>query len=341
MSDKDHNWTLPVTYLKVFLQYASTRQIAVEPLLQDTGLDTQALLGSEQRIRFDDMRLVLRRVTRRLGAGWHLDLAERLTVSAHGALGFAVVTAPDMRASLDVLLRFFGIRGPFLWSAGALEGEQYVIRFFEALEMGEERQLLVELALLSVQSLIERPLGRPLDSAKIALAYPAPEYRDKLERSFHASLSYRARRHSLRIPASWLERPCAMQDEAMHRYLLARCKEELQLAAGSLPAEIAVRQALLSRLDATPGLQEIAAAQNVSPRTLNRRLKSGSTSYRDILDDVRRTLAVDYLLNSNTSVNRIAYRLGYQDPSNFGRAFRAWFGVPPGQYRTRGQKNTR
>lgn len=333
MEIKDRKWTLPVSYLKVFMQYASTRQLAVEPLLRGTGLDREALLNSDQRIRFEDMRRVLSRVTRQLGEGWHLALAERLTVSAHGALGFAVVTAPDMRLSLEVLLRFFGIRGPFLWSAGAQEGDQYVIRFFETLEMGRERALLVELALLSVQSLIERPLGRPMGSARIALAYPAPEYREQLEQAFHARLTFGARRHSLRIPAAWLDEPCAMQDEAMHRYLLARCNEELKLAAGSLPAEVAVRQALLSRLESTPGLAEIAAAQNMSPRTLIRRLKQGNTSYQEILDDVRKTLAVDYLLNSNASVNRIAYRLGYQDPSNFGRTFRGWFGMPPGRFR--------
>jgi AraC-like DNA-binding protein len=85
-----------------------------------------------------------------------------------------------------------------------------------------------------------------------------------------------------------------------------------------------------------PDLAEIAANQHISPRTLIRRLKRGNTSYQAILEDVRKTMAVDYLLHSGMSVASIAYRLGYQDPSNFGRAFRSWFGVPPGKYRKRG-----
>jgi len=59
----------------------------------------------------------------------------------------------------------------------------------------------------------------------------------------------------------------------------------------------------------------------------------GGTSYKAILEDVRRTLAADYLLNSKMSVASIAFRLAYGDPSNFGRAFRSWFGISPGQYR--------
>ena len=82
-----------------------------------------------------------------------------------------------------------------------------------------------------------------------------------------------------------------------------------------------------------PGLAEIAASQHVSPRTLIRRLKSGNTSYQRILDDVRKTLSRDFLLNSAMSVSRISWRLGYQDPSNFSRAFRTWYGMSPQQYR--------
>lgn len=333
MSTNDHNWTMPSAYLGVFLQHAASENLPLAPLLEGTGIEIDGLSQSNQPVLFNDMRRVLANVTCLLGPGWHLSLGERLTVASHGPLGFAVVTAPDVRAAVDVLLRYFGIRGPFLWSTGSLEEEQFVIRFFEATELGAERALLVELAALSVQALIERPLGHSLKGAMIAFSHDAPVYREQLENAFHARLSFGAQRHSLRFPAGWLDQHCALQDEAMHRYLLGRCKEEMLQATGSLPAEVAVRQALLANPGQWPALEEIAASQNVSPRTLIRRLKRGNSSYREILENVRRTLASDYLLNTDMSTSVIAYRLGYQDPSNFGRAFRAWFGMPPGEYR--------
>ena len=329
----DQKWTLPAAYLKVFLQHAAKEKLPLEPLLEGTKLQAEGLLESNRAIEFDDLQRVLDRVTRQLGAGWHLALAERFTIPAHGPLGFAVVTAPDIRAAIAVLTRYLGIRGPFLWPAGAIEGDEYVMRFYESMHMGTQRRLLVELALLSVQGLIERPLGRKMRGAKMTFALAPPSYRDTLKRAFHADVIFAARRHSLRFPAAWLGEPCVLHDEAMHRYLLGRCEEESRLISGILPAEIAVRQALLASPDRLPGLREIADGQNLSPRTLIRRLKRGNTSYRTICNEVRRSLAVDYLANSGLSVGRIAYRLGYQDPSNFGRAFRAWFGLAPGQYR--------
>ena len=326
MITNDREWRMPAAYLKVILQHANAEKF---PLTMDQ------LLQSDQPVGFAQTLQVLSNAERLLWAGWHLSLGPRLTIPSHGPLGFAVVTAPDMRASVDALLRFIGIRASFLWSAGAVEGDQFVIRFFETVDMGNQRSTLMELAALSAQSLLERPLGREIIGASLAFAYRAPPYRQALEQAFHAEVSFEAKRHSLRFPAAWLDEPCALYDEAMHRYLLNRCEEELLTAAGGLPAEIAVRQALLARPGALPGLADIAASQHVSARTLIRRLKKGNTSYQAILDDVRKTLARDYLLNSAMSVTRISWRLGYQDPSNFSRAFRKWYGASPQQYRRR------
>jgi len=335
MSVKDHNqhWQMPAAYLKVLLQNAASQHLQVKHLLTGTGLEADELMQSDRTISFLQMRQVVANVTRSLGHGWHLSLSQHLTIPSHGPLGFAAVTAPDLRASVDVLLRFFGIRGPFLWLAGSVENDQFVIRLYETTDMGKERNVLVELAVLAIQGLLERPLGRELRGARIAFAYPSPAYGEQLNATFHPVLEFNASRHKLSFPAAWLDEPCVLYDEAMHRYLLMRCEEDMRLLSGILPAEIAIRQALLSRPEKLPGLGEIAAAQSISPRTLIRRLKRVNTSYNAILEDVRKTLAVDYLLRSDMSITGIGYRLGYQDPSNFGRAFRAWFGTSPGRFR--------
>lgn len=324
---------MPATYLKVILQEARAANLSVEPLLAATDLTQEELLTSDEPVSFANTLQVLANAERLLGPGWHLLLAARLTVPSHGPLGFAVVTAPDMRSSVEVLLRFIGTRAPFLWSAGAIEGDEFVFRFYETADMGDQRRTLMELAALSLQGLMERPLGRAISGAKLAFAYSEPPYADMVRQVFNADVSFSADQYALRFPAAWLDEPCALHEDSMHRYLLNRCEDDLLASAGSLPAEIAVRQALLARPGEIPSLAEIAASQHVSPRTLIRRLKRGNTSYQRILNDVRKTLSRDFLLNSSMSIARISWRLGYQDPSNFSRAFRGWYGVSPQHYR--------
>jgi AraC-like DNA-binding protein len=336
MTEASTHWSMPSAYLKLVVQAVDSAGHPTALVLDGTGVTPDLLLHSEQPVSFESMLRALRNAERLFGPGWHLEVGQRLTVPAHGPLGFAVVTAPTLKASLDVLLRYMGIRAPFLWSSGVRDGDQFVFRFFDAVDMGDQRRTLIELAALSLQGLIERPLGREIQGASLSLAYTEPAYGEALAEAFHCTLAFGADHHALRLPLTWLEQPCALSDEAMHRYLLHRCEEELAASAGGLPTEVTVRRALLARPGVIPGLVEVAGAQHLSPRTLIRRLKREGTSFQAIRDDVRQTLARDHLVNSGLSIAQIAWRLGYQDPSNFGRAFRRWFGVSPRTFRERG-----
>lgn len=336
MNIKDHDIRIPAAYLKIMLQQVAAQGLPPASILRGTRLEPESFRHSGGPVAFVDARRILGNITRALGPGWHLSFGPHLTIPSHGPLGFAVVTAPNLRVAVSVLLQYFGIRGPFLWSAGSIEGDQFVIRFFEAADMGAERAILMELSVLSAQAMIERTIGHALIGAEVNFAHPEPAYRSVLDEVIHASVSFGAGAHALRFPAAWLDEPSVLSDEALHRYLLSRCEEEMLSAAGGLPAEAAVRQALLSTPGHFPGLSEIAAGLHVSPRTLIRRLKRGGTSYQAIRENVRKTLAGNLLLYTTLSVKQIAYRLGYQDASNFGRAFREWFGTSPGRFRSRG-----
>ncbi len=64
-------------------------------------------------------------------------------------------------------------------------------------------------------------------------------------------------------------------------------------------------------------------------RTMQRRLKAQNTSYRELLNEVRLTMAIDLLTNSNISITRLADRLCYTDLANFSKAFTQYTGLSP------------
>lgn len=57
------------------------------------------------------------------------------------------------------------------------------------------------------------------------------------------------------------------------------------------------------------------------------------SSYRAILDELRRESEVEHLTSGDASLEEVAYILGYSDPANFRRAFKRWTGTLPGRYR--------
>ena len=80
-------------------------------------------------------------------------------------------------------------------------------------------------------------------------------------------------------------------------------------------------------------LDAVAGTFNMSARKLQRQLKQEGVTYIQIVEAVRKTLAIQYIKNSSSSIKEISYTLGYSEPSAFVRAFKKWTGKSPSQYR--------
>ncbi|BEP53059.1 AraC family transcriptional regulator [Variovorax sp. V118] len=90
-----------------------------------------------------------------------------------------------------------------------------------------------------------------------------------------------------------------------------------------------------------PEFSVVAMNLGMAEQTLRRKLKAESSSYRAVIEDIRRDLAIQTLLKGGSSVGRIAEMLGYSEPRAFTRAFREWTGCSPAEYRENFQKNVR
>ncbi len=72
----------------------------------------------------------------------------------------------------------------------------------------------------------------------------------------------------------------------------------------------------------------------MSVATLRRRLEDEGTTFSDIVEDMRRRLAEQYLSKPRPAVSEIAFLLGFSDVASFDRAFKRWTGVSPTKYRS-------
>ena len=78
----------------------------------------------------------------------------------------------------------------------------------------------------------------------------------------------------------------------------------------------------------------IAHSLGVSVKKLQRLLALENTSFSDILDEVRRTIAVRLLSESDAPISRVAGLLDYSTVPPFTLAFRRWTGVSPRAFRS-------
>ncbi|WP_027925338.1 AraC family transcriptional regulator [Pseudomonas sp. URMO17WK12:I12] len=84
-------------------------------------------------------------------------------------------------------------------------------------------------------------------------------------------------------------------------------------------------------------IEQIALSQGMNVRTFQRRLQDDGCAFNDLINEVRRDLALRYLENPNHSMSSIADMFGFSMASSFTRWFINQFGMPPAAWR-RAQK---
>mgnify|MGYP000119310432 FL=1 len=82
-----------------------------------------------------------------------------------------------------------------------------------------------------------------------------------------------------------------------------------------------------------PSREKVADMLGTTSRSLHRKLNEVDTSYKTILDDTRKSLALQYIRQTDISITTITYQLGFLDSSSFSRSFKRWTGQSPSDYR--------
>ncbi len=95
-----------------------------------------------------------------------------------------------------------------------------------------------------------------------------------------------------------------------------------------------VKKILFSYLaEGTFTQQNIARCLAMSTRKLQRKLNEEGTTYTELLNDFRKNMAIKLILKKVMPLSEVSCTLGFNNQSNFTRAFKRWTGTTPNQYR--------
>jgi AraC-like DNA-binding protein len=258
-----------------------------------------------------------------------LLVGERLVASTHGVVGFAATNSSTLRAALDVFVRFTETRTSLLAISSDERAGRARVRFRVARPMGDVERPVLEAVMLSIKNVIDAISLGSCRVREVVFSFPAPAYASLARQLFDAPIRYAQSWAGLVVPADALDVPLRRADPDAYREAALVCQRELEKLGGASSTASSVRRLLLEKQSGFPSLEAAARLLHVTPRTLHRRLVAEGTAYRDLLEDVRRTLAAEHLKSGRFTVEQIAYLLGYTDLSNFRRAFKRWEGVPP------------
>lgn len=265
-----------------------------------------------------------------------LEYGRRLKFTTHGALSQAAISSDTIEDALKVLIKYFRVRFVYMDLEFFVDGDDAVIQVTVRHDLQDLHVFNVEVVLASLMDVNLLLFGtRLLNGGSCRLSYPNPGHEKAYESMFGAAVSFSAEANQLRFRKKYLDLPIALSNPVAQRVAEQQCQEELRHLEANLTVAGRVRRQLESvRWGRLPDLEAISDSLGVSSRTLRRQLSAEGTKFQAILERVRHTKATQLLQTSPLGIDEIADRLGYSDPSNFGRAFRKWEGVSPSAYRS-------
>ncbi len=330
----DNDFTLPTEYLRHIADQLRSQDADVEAWLEGAQMSRAELmepLGVVPFQRFRRLFLDAMRVGREPALG--LFVGQRLVASTHGVVGAVAVNSQTVRQALEMMERFTRLRTSILeitYDFGPHEGW---LHFNEARPFGEVQRPLLEAVVLSIRNLLDDITMGAGSMLEATFPFDEPEYSSLARELFRCQVHYGQPRAGLRAPSSILDLKLKLANPATFEVAEMICQRELARLAESDSYATRVRRLLLGGQKGFPSLQVTAHLFHMTPRTLHRRLVDEGTSYRQLVESVRHTLAIEQLKSGRVAMDEIAYRLGYSDLSNFRRAFKRWEGVPPSVYR--------
>lgn len=140
--------------------------------------------------------------------------------------------------------------------------------------------------------------------------------------------------NAIHLPAAELDTPLPGRMPQVHaraeqhiRQLLGQ-RDEAQPLRPQIETLLRQQRHLLGE-----GMEAVAQALHLHPRTLQRRLRAEGCRYSEILAELRHQLACQLLRDSAMDLDDISEQLGFSDRRSFTQAFGQWQGQTPSAFR--------
>ncbi|MCK5770846.1 AraC family transcriptional regulator [Algiphilus sp.] len=323
----------PIVISQVMINFAARHGVDADTCLLGTGitdadlLDGEALVTRQQEMRLVENLLLALPDVPALG----FELGLHYSVSTFGIWGFAMRTSRTLRDAVVLATRYLPLSTAYCRIHGFDESGLFGVEMVADGIPRHLRQFLLERDMATGINLLNELGLSGLQLAAVEFR-ETPPYRERIAALCGLEPRFGSARNALLVRAEDANRPLPMFDPHLVRMLDDQCRQQLQRRqVGGVAGQ--VRQQLLGPLGLVASCEDVAGALAMSPRSLRRKLDQEGTSFRTLVEEERRQLALRLLEGSRMKLDELALQLGYTDTASFSRAVRRWTGCSPGQYR--------
>ena len=309
-----------------FAAVAARCSLGALALLKEVGLPARVLEEPDVRVPALAVGRLLELAAARGGEpAFGLTMAESRRLSNLGYLGMLVRDEPTLRGALEALMQNIHLHTDALALRLEQVGELVSLHEELVIEDGESPRQLLELVVASTLGVLRILMGDRWRPRLVCFSHRAPRSDLMHRRIFGKAVEFEHPFNGIVFSASDLDAVNPGADPGMVRYARALLEPVLSAQA---PLSDRIRQLVVLLLPRGQCRVEVVAQElGVDRRTVARGLASEGTTFRQLIDNMRRELLLRHLKDRSHSLAEVSSLLGFSSPSAFARWHRRQFGV--------------
>ena len=327
----------PIAFVQAIVLAYEWRGMDPARALAQAQIAPAALLSTSSRITAWQMERISGLAMQELddeALGW---FNRRLPWGSYGMLARASLSAPTLGVALKRWCRHHGLIADDIALTLGVAGDTASVCIAEHHGLGALREFCLVSVLRNILGVACWLIDSRIPLLGAQLPFAAPLHREVYGVLFSGPTMFDSATAAIRFDARYLALPLRRDERALQQMLQRALPLTVLPYRRDRLLVQRVRQALAAHPAQTHSAGALAELLHVSARTLHRQLKEEGASLQALKDEVRRAHATDLLLRSHRPIKQVAEAAGFQNEKSFMRAFKAWTGQSPAQFRQQRQ----
>ncbi len=326
-------FSIPHHYVMAALRGPRQHDMDVQALLIRSGILEDVLNEPLSRVTAQQYTQLVRNI-------WHemedeyMGLGQASSpVGSFEMMCHTVIHCPNLEKAMRRAFRFYDLFENLAGIKLHVDDEFATIVVDES-KLNDPDHFLIESIMVIWHRFGSWLIGRRIHLQDVSFRFDEPDTHNQYKRLYNCKVNFNAEYSGMRFPVKFLKESLT-QNEASLRTFIKESPADLLAKPDEGNSLVAKIRSIIGddMSQDLPNFDTVAQALHTSPQTLRRRLKEEGLTYQELKDQMRRDSALFYLERGDLSIQVVAEKLGFSEPSTFHRAFKKWTGMTPGAYR--------
>ncbi|GAA3919088.1 AraC family transcriptional regulator [Litoribacillus peritrichatus] len=311
---------------------------SIHKMLDQTNISLHELTQFEGALEVGQyLRLIHNARVLSSDPAYALHMGEQFFINHDGVLACRVMCSKNTQNAMELLTQYQHLFTQLMELNLDITDHYGVFSIEEKIPLGKALPHFVEYSFAILYCLGKFCLGQKNFPLEFEFSYDKPETTEASEhhyaRFFRNKVRFNCSANRVIIPKETLLQPIIFSNQAYAQKNEALCQKQLKQTQKDQQVIQRVKQSIRHMSFTDVSMASLSQQLCMSSRSLRRHLNSQGVSYKTLLENERKRIALKRVEKQDITIEKLAIELGYQSAASFSRAFKRWFGIAPNLYK--------